>query len=583
MMRSRLAMIFPCFLFPILASDVSAVDATQVQAALGKGVQFLQSQYENLRGPRRTLAALAMYKAGTPADSPQVQEAVKAILERCEGESYRAGRDHVYEAGIDATLLADVDPEEYRPQLTKIRDYLIRELRPVGAWDYPSGRDDTNGDTSVTQYGCLGLWAIARAGIEIDPQVWIQIIEWHVQFQNMDGGFAYVPGLSKYGVYGNASTLNMSVNAVGNVYIAAMQLDPTFAPLKNDRPQKEKSSKPEREKPKFGLLQQVDLEKPAEKKTASLQIPPAAVACTRKAYNYVVPRFRAENRESFHAGYYYYSLERMAALADIARIGDRDWFDECAEFLISRQQDNGSWSLSQHLDDLHDTCFAVLFLTRSTGKLLRRRTEPTVGGGLLAGGRGLPDDLSDVEFDGTTVKGKEAPKEPFDKLLASLSKTGDIDFSDVQEQFVEQVQLGDRKELIGQIDQLLKLVDHPDATVRQTVVWAIGRTGDMALAQHLINALSDEDIGVMIEAQNALCWLSRKPLGFGLPRDPLAELEANATDQQKRDAVTAWHKQAVLSWGRWYLENRPFDERGDEFEAILRARMDRLREGVAVR
>jgi hypothetical protein len=582
-MQSRLVMALP-FLFFILASDVRAVDTTQIRVATGKGVQFLQNEYENLRGPKRTLAALAMYKAGLPADSPQVQEAVKEILKRCEGESYRAGGEHIYEAGVDATFLADLDPERYQSELTKIRDYLIGELRPVGAWDYPQGRDDTDGDTSVTQYGCLGLWAIARAGVEIDPQVWVKILEWHVRFQNKDGGFAYVPGLSKYGPYRDVSTLNMSVNAVGNVHIAILHLNPTFMPLKDDRPKEERSKEqPEAEKAKFGVLKQVDLDKPVRKTTSSARIPPGTVECVRRAYNYVSTRFRAENKESFHAGYYYYSLERMAALADIEQIGDRNWFDECAEFLISRQQDDGKWSLSQHLDDIHDTCFAVLFLTRSTGRLLRRSAEPTVGGGLLAGGRGLPDDLSDVEFDGTTVKGKEAPKEPFDKLLASLSNTGDIDFSEVQEQIVEQVQLGDRSELIGQIDRLLELVDHPDAKVRQTVVWAIGRTGDMALAQHLINALNDKDIGVMIEAQNALCWLSRKPLGFGLPRDPLAELDDDATEQQKRDAVTAWHKQAVLSWGRWYLENRPFDDRGDEFEAILRARMDRLREGVAVR
>ncbi len=565
--------------FSNLCNSGFGASTQEVNRSIAKGANYLKSVVGEATGGHKTLIGLAMMKGKVPKNNPELQGVVKEILKKFEGGKYKPGGEHLYEAGVEATFLADLDPVKYKPQIQLLADYIVGHQMDTGGWDYPTGGHpkESVGDTSVMQYACLGLWAASRAGVEINPQVWVDILNWHAKHQNDDGGFAYIPGL-KIGDGNGASTINMSVNAVGSMHIAMLQLNPTYLPLETEL-RAEKSAASEEEKKRFGILETVKIEDP-KTKTVVARIPPASVNSVRRAYALVKNRFRVENKETGWAAYYYYSLERMSALANVKQIGSRDWFNECADFLIQKQNEDGSWKVSRNFKEDVDTAFAVLFLTRSTGRLLKRVDTPKFGDGLLAGGRGLPDDLSDVDFNGRSVKMKKPPTEPLDILLASLSKTGGLENLDaVQEQIVEQVQLGNREELIGQVDQLLKLIDHPDPDIRQTVVWALGRTGNMNLAQHLIDKLGDENLYVMVEARNALCWISRKPLGFGFPEDPLQDLSSKATDEQKKAAISQWHKNLVLTWGEWYLKNRPFEDRGDAFEAELRRKMEKLKYG----
>jgi HEAT repeat protein len=162
---------------------------------------------------------------------------------------------------------------------------------------------------------------------------------------------------------------------------------------------------------------------------------------------------------------------------------------------------------------------------------------------------------------------------PLDDLLSSLSKASNLDVEDVQEQLVEQVQIGDRTQLIKQKDLLVKLIQHPNAEVRRTAAWALGRANDLSLARYLVTALDDPDVDVDIEAHNALCWISRKPLGFDLQMDPLEGLPPDAGPDVKEAALKSWRTAAVKQWGTWYLKNRPYKDRGDEFEAQLREKL----------
>lgn len=564
--------------FGLIVPRVHGAAPAEVQAAIRKGTSALVEDLETLGHAEKTLAALAAYKGGANADAPGIKKAIEEILERCKDGKYKEGPEHIYQAGIEANLLADIHGEQHLEELTLIRDYIVNAQQANGGWNYPS-RKIESGDTSVIQYGCLGLWAVERVGIDVPDEIWEKVLAWHVRYQNQDGGFAYNPNES-IGAKKGASELTMTINAIGSMHIAMIHLSPGFEPLNQNKPNKpEEGEKPD-DGPKFGVLEKVEIDTNTKTERKG-QISDSAIAAVRKAMGFLAPRFRPVNDEtSDHKTYYYYSLERMASLANIEKVGSQDWFNVCADALLKQQGPDGRWKVGAGAFSKNDTSFVVLFLTRSTGKILRRKVGPTYGDGLLAGGRGLPDDLSEVNFDGRSVKGKEKPKGPLDELLASLTTSGSIDVEEVQEQIVQKVQLGDREELVKQTDMLVKLVDHPQAEVRRTAAWALGRTDNMELAQHLINLLNDSDLGVMLEARRALCWLSRKPKGFGLADDPLEELPANATKQQQRDAITNWHKQAVLLWGEWYLYNRPFEERGDEFEAILRAKMEGLKSGV---
>jgi hypothetical protein len=181
-------------------------------------------------------------------------------------------------------------------------------------------------------------------------------------------------------------------------------------------------------------------------------------------------------------------------------------------------------------------------------------------------GRGLPDDLSQaIVKDGKVESTKDLG--PIDQLLAELEKVESVDVA--QAQFVEKVQLGDREELIKQKGRLLKLAKHPHVEVRRTAIWALGRTEDLKVARLLIDALDDNDVDVMVEARNALCILSRKPLGFGLPESPFEGLPESAGDKEKEAAVKAWREKLKEKWGAWYYKYRPYEERDDLSETLF--------------
>jgi len=557
----------------------NAEESPVIRAAIDRSLPYLQAHLSDVRGGHKTLVALALFKAGTPLETPALQGALKDIQDRCAGGQYQPmdGNASIYAAALDATFLVDTGGERYRPQVQVIANYLLRHQLSTGGWEYPDTpvRPGSVGDTSVTQYACLGLWAVERSGIKIDPGVWLRVLDWHVKSQNPDGGYAYLPSATA-NLAGSNSTLNMTVNGVASMHIAMLHLAPDLQPLKQNRVKQVEAPVVK----KFGILEEVKLqEKPVERRAA---IPQAAIEAVRKAYGFVVARYSPLNPEagSFQ-GYYLYSLERMAALANVSLLGERDWYQSSSAELLKRQQADGSVQLGQGAS-VRDTAFAVLFLVRATAKVLQRSTvEPGFGEGLLAGGRGLPDDLVAVQLNGRTIRGQNQPVPPLDQLLAALQSTGEIPLDQVQEQLVEQIQIGDRRSLVGQVDLLKDLARHSNAEVRRSAIWAIGRTDRLDLGTLLINSLDDPDLGVMIEARNALCWLSRRPNGFGEAEDPLANLLPGTPEIQKNEVIAGWHRELILHWGRWYLDARPFAERGDEFEADLKRRITALKQETA--
>lgn len=577
--RRRVTAIALAALSCVLVRGVSAAEPAEIRQAAARASGYLRSGLSNTQGGNgyRGLVAYALLKAGADKNSPAIQNAISGIQETIkDGEYVPAAAHHLYEAGVCAMLLAEVPGEiedgaehPYVAELEAISKYILKWQLSNGGWDYPPGhlRGNTRGDTSVTQYAMLGLWAAERAGVEVPSTSWQHAIEWHVANQEADGGFAYVPG-TKNGFGKGASTLNMTVNAIGSTYIALLRLTPGHVPeLKNPKVANVEPEAAPEDTRKFGILEKVDLDKlPSERKKENAprgRVPPGTDQLLARAYGWLVNHFVADNDTTGFRAYYYYSLERMGSLANLNRIGEDDWFDVCADFLLQTQQKNGSWNLSTHPgDDRIDTAFAVLFLTRSTAKILKRTIAPDpIGGGLLSGGRG--------GLDGSKEPGAKKPLGPLDELLATLDSAGDLELADVQEQFVEKVQIGDRNELIKQTELLLRYRFHVNPEIRRTAIWALGRTDDLSLGRYLIDAFDDPDLSVVVEARNALCWLSRRPNGFGEAGNPLEALPPDASEDQVAAAVTAWRVELLKKWGNWYLKSRPYADRGDEFEAQL--------------
>ncbi len=555
-----------------LSAVARAADRAAVDRSIARGAAYVKSRIGNLsEGGERSLAALALVKARVPTNSPEISGAVALVRGKVKDGKYQPGGHHVYEAGVDASFLVDVDAERYKPELEAIARYLISVQRSNGSWDYPTGRN-TNGDISVTQYACLGLWSASRAGVEISPEVWQKVLRWLIDSQAADGGYQYVPG-TREGWYKGETNLNMAVAAAGAILIAARELYPEVADqiYAGDLPQQKRE---EAKKPDAvgGVLERFDPSKvvpPEGLVTEDRSVPLQDVRRTlERLRGWIGARFRPVNDTPHFPFYYFYSVERMGALANITQIGQYDWYDACSTALVSAQKDDGSWTVAGQTvrqDPGLDSSFALLFLSRSTGKILKRTTpgEPPVGGGLLAGGKGAPTEA---------VAAAKEPT-PLEELLRSLQNPGEMNLQEAQAQLVEQIQIGDRSELVGQTERLVELVKHPHGDVRRTAVWALGRTNDLSLASLLVDALEDPDFGVMIEAHAALTWLSRTFDRFGLPINPLDELPADASENDKTMAIETWRVKARRAWGEWYLGVRPYEDRGDEFEARLRQRL----------
>ncbi|MDA0806408.1 MAG: HEAT repeat domain-containing protein [Planctomycetota bacterium] len=548
-----------------ISSLVNAADPPtdpRVKGPVAKAVRLIKQEYSRQNAGYKTLAAYALAKAGEPVTSAEIIEAIAAIKQKTHDDGSYHPVDHhyaIYEAGTDLMFLADVHGEENWDAIEIIGNYIVKEQHGPGFWTYPG---EKIGDTSQTQYAMLGLWAAARVGYDTPMDAWNRSARWLAATQLKDGGFTYKPGTSE-GLDGGRSNPNMTNAGAGCLLIARLYLYP-------DKPAWGSKEKDESQPKKaFGVLEAA---KPAAgggtpaQQRAELDnvIPLSALDDSiRRGLGWIAGRSTSESSSAFR-NYFYYTLERVAALANTEPFGSNKWFDESLKSLVSKQLPSGGWT--ERLSEPASAALAILFMTRSTDKILKEM----VGSGLLTGGRGLPSDLTNADVSGGAIKEKRKIEGPLDELLTELSALNPDSIADAQAAIVEKVQVGNREELLGEMDRIRDLIAHPDPELRRTAVWALGRSGDLKDANLLISALSDNNVDVLTEAYNSLSYLSRKIDGVGMDPSPFAGLSEFPTQPEKDAAMVAWRKEALKRWGAWYLRIRPYAERNDIFELGLK-------------
>jgi len=509
----------------------------QIDRAIERAQQYLEQQAPQQPEGYASLVAVALLKSGVSRESPVLRDLLTRISDRVQDGKFTPGSHHVYDAGVTLMALASADPVGYRPQIEAIARFLIEHQGPQGDWDYPNR---THGDTSISQYAMLGLWEAARAGVAVPPEVWDRAARWHVTRQVSDGGFAYHP--SPTGNTGG-SLHSMTAAGVGSLLIARRHLYPNAV---DHRPEEVAPVRDNQRK--YGVLEPLPPEEgtPAELKFTSY-VPQMRLAAIDKSIDgglaWLQSRFTVD-QPSGHPIYYLYGLERSMALANLHQIGEHDWYLEGAEHLVRTQAPDGSWSDSS--SSVAGACFGVLFLSRATAKMLgRTRGGPNFGAGLLAGGRGLPDNLADVQLEAGRLTTRSMPG-ALNDLLAELENPQSLHVEAAQAGVVETVLLdpAQREQLVGQTDRLLKLIRDPRIEVRRTAAWALGRGGNLRIAPALIAALEDADESVRVEARNALLVLSRK-----------------IASDQSADPVY---------WREWYRSVQPYDERDRPDRALSR-------------
>jgi len=613
----------------------AAPTKAQIDEAVKRGADYLKKNSAGGLNGTPGLAAYAMVKAGVPHDDPVVVSILDSLVEKVSTGEYVPTAHHVYEASVDLMALEAADPQRYLKEIETIARYILKQQSAAGYWNYPHLRDD-GGDTSITQYAILGLWAASRAGVKIPAGVWERSAAWHMRTQLPRGEFTYHPA----GDIPTTSYHSMTVNGVASLCVARLLLYPkrdytlpavSSAPAgaaganakgskagapgakgaaaaaasteaaPADQPAKDApadgtptgdeaassdqpsgdaangdpEAPPKKRRRRFGLLEPVDVgtgKRVVEERTP----PPAAAAASNsgrafvpladinmaiaRGVDWMTQNFTIDKPDGWEV-YYLYGLERASALAQLDNYNGRFWYDEGAEYLL-RVQDEKHGNFPGRHSPIEGTAFALLFLTNATGKLLGSDGSPRViiGGGLLIGNRGLPENLSEVTL---TADGVQARKMtgPIDELLAELENPKSVKIEAAQVAIVEKIQLGDREALVGQRDRLVKLVESPQVEVRRTALWALGRCSEIDDAPIFLRALEDPDVSVVVEANNALCWLSRRPQGIGLPSDPLQGLPENAAEDVKLTAVRNWRDGLRTRWREWFASVQRYRDR----------------------
>lgn len=548
----------------------AAVPKAKIDEAILKAQQYIIKA--PLFGPYGAIAAMAYIKSGGNKEAASIKGAAEGISSKVKSGVYRPTGHHNYEAGVDLMLLEALDGEFYRPQIEAIVAYLISTQQPNGAWFYDIQIEPDCGDTSITQYALLGLWAAVRAGVNVPADVWERAARWQIAKQRDDGGFAYHPFDRKLHIDPEQQKTSATMTVAGTSNLLVIRR--VLFNLYSDEAEMDVEVRPAEAKRRFGVLERFTDDKVvAKSKTPVVVIVPtmkpglidkALKDSVRLASEKFIDR---TPRTEMYMMYYLYSVERVAALLDVEMLGTHNWYDEGAAELLARQAADGSWN--DTCGTLASTAFGLMFLSKATMTIVtpKKKKTPTVGGGLQIAGRGLPENLDAIKIKEGTVSARKITG-PVDNLLIELERSADAKVEDVQAAVVDAVQLDRPEELIGQTARLRKLAVDARVEVRRTAIWALGRSGDISATPVLYEALLDTDLLVAREASVALCILSRRPEGCGKAIDPTDDgqmgLTDATTDDERNAVVKKWQTESRERWYRWYQKNRPYDERDDK-------------------
>jgi hypothetical protein len=342
------------------------VDQTKIDAACKKAGDWLLDKVKKGLPPLadksglhtgqtyKELALYALLYAGNVGhDDPEL---AKLALDIGDDDLY-----HTYGTAIRAQALQKFDAVKFQSFIRNCGQFLIDNQGQDGYWGYsakvelakptiPSldpakvasgakagaivavgaGRATTtktiitrrgwgkSNDNSNTQYALLGLAACMAAGLWPPNDAFDLAEKWFTAEQDNDGGWNYKEhGSNSYGsmTAGGVSSLSIILRAKGNQ-----------EPWKDIRIQK--ALKWLGDNLSFG------------------------------------GNPKGNNRWHF---YWIYGVERAGSLAGVEWFGDRPWFKEGCDWLLSNQKGDGSFGDDKDAGDkVSDTCWAILFLRRAT-------------------------------------------------------------------------------------------------------------------------------------------------------------------------------------------------------------------------
>lgn len=415
---------------------VSAATPAEIDQAIERGKKFLYSQQkgdnwegtfgvpgnfeslQNAQGGESALVLWALVACGEKRTDPKIAQGIDFVLKQ--------NTTNVYSIGIRSQLWLSL-PAQPRilNALRRDRDVLLKSYKRVGVasgqFGYlppPSGHYDH----SISQFGVLGLWASGEAGLEVPTDFWRLADRGWRDHQRDDGGWSY----TQEGDAGYVNeTLQMTSAGVASLFLADDAL--------------------------------------------TIEDGPRAKAIERgikwieQHFNQIGDR-NVLSANGYHVAYPLWGIERVGLASGLKYIGDIDWYERGADFLVKEQNvRDGSWNSGGY--PLFSTSLAMLFLERGRSPLAFNKLQYDIqerGKAQPGKWNNRPRDIANV----TRWLSKESEREmrwqimPIDKPVAEwheapilyISGDQEIAFTPEQEaklkQFVEEGGL---------------IVGHPDA------------------------------------------------------------------------------------------------------------------------
>jgi hypothetical protein len=325
----------------LLGGATAAADplAEEVDRAIRGGVSWLRTEQKadgafGANPGETALALMALRHCGVPAADRACEKAARELVRALPDGS-------VYGAALGVLALLAQDPREHREEIAKLVAHLVRGQCRNGQWTYAyrTTARKPAGDNSNTQLAILALAAARIRRFDVPDETFARCHGFFAASQNADGGFGYAHNqrTRSYGsmTAGGAMALALCAAAGGAESAELPELARALAWLGRD----------------FDASKNRD----------------AGLAFGSQ---------RERRGDAFWKHYWLWSLERAAAAASVDRVGDRDWYAEGARHLVDTQRDEGLWRDPER--ELQATCFALLFLSRSTRAVLTPSDVPVI-------------------------------------------------------------------------------------------------------------------------------------------------------------------------------------------------------------
>src|SRR5688500_17670250 len=204
---------------PVLLSCASASGATaaEIQQAIEKGKAYLYAAQKNgnweltddLPGEQKTgqtaVVLYALLSTGENPNDPRLAGPIAYLK--------KTTTTGVYSLGVrcQVWMLLGNKPD-VRAAMARDAQVLLSSVKrkgeAQGLYYYNPGPRNDEYDHSASQYGVLGTWAAAEAGIEIPKPYWEMVEQAWIKHQDPSGGWAYMhnrdlpltPGITAVGV-----------------------------------------------------------------------------------------------------------------------------------------------------------------------------------------------------------------------------------------------------------------------------------------------------------------------------------------------------------------------------------------------